>query len=490
VALEDLTSADAVRAAMAEHDSLGREEFLKKYGYGHALRYFVREGDSRYDSKAIYGVAYGHEHPEQGPLPNDAFTGGEATVKRRLEAIGFAVEDKGSGALPRSDRRQRAWIVRAGQNGENEQLARTQSVVVIGWKELPDLSAVESRDELKSIYERTYPDQSAASRGQQLGMVHRFVREIQPGDLVVLPLKTQPGSVAVGRVASGYEFRPEPEFANDANHTRRVIWLSTDAPYAAFDPDLQEAFGSQGTVREFRQPDAYTRLLAGAGEGAAASDALHLIVKWSARFRADTVELHRAIAERRGSVWWGLATRSEGDWHISQEWLDRLRDQISRGIPTQVFVVGQTCWSTDLRAITFSREEVDEDLVPPYYAELGPQRYHLWVELTNFEETDRDVLLRDLDPERARTRGKPVALGNQTNPLLVRMRVEPRVWWVNQGASYGRAREGGYLWAPLRDKVGCASRLRTANYPIRSPSTRYQASGGEAKAARLRRMVR
>ena len=145
---------DAVRAAMAEYDSLGRDEFLKKHGYGRALRYFLRDGDARYDSKAIYGVAYGYEHPEHGPLANNAFTGGEATVKRRLETLGFEVEDEGRGGSPRSDRRQRAWIVRAGQNGENEELALTRNVVVIGWQELPDLARVESRYELSAAVRR------------------------------------------------------------------------------------------------------------------------------------------------------------------------------------------------------------------------------------------------------------------------------------------------------------------------------------------------
>ena len=28
------------------------------------------------------------------------------------------------------------------------------------------------------------------------------------------------------------------------------------------------------------------------------------------------------------------------------------------------------------------------------------------------------------------------------------------VWWVFQGDSYERSREGGYLWAPLVDKAG------------------------------------
>src|SRR5919108_6204894 len=95
MALEEVTSAEAVRAAMAEFDSLGRDAFLKKHRYGTAIRYFVREGARKYDSKAIYGVAYGYQYPDRGALSNQAFSGGEATVKRRLEALGFEVEDNG-----------------------------------------------------------------------------------------------------------------------------------------------------------------------------------------------------------------------------------------------------------------------------------------------------------------------------------------------------------------------------------------------------------
>ena len=30
----------------------------------------------------------------------------------------------------------------------------------------------------------------------------------------------------------------------------------------------------------------------------------------------------------------------------------------------------------------------------------------------------------------------------------------PSFWWVNQGASYTKCRDGGFLWAPMRDKTG------------------------------------
>lgn len=96
------------------------------------------------------------------------------------------------------------------------------------------------------------------------------------------------------------------------------------------------------------------------------------------------------------------------------------------------------------------RAQVDPELVPSYYS--VDWKFHLWLKLANFEEIDRDELYRLLDPDTSP--GQPVALGNQTNPLFVRLRTTPRYWWVNQGASFQRSREGRFLWAPLVDKVG------------------------------------
>ena len=89
--LADLTSREAVLKAVAEFDELGRDEFLKKYGFGRARDYFLRLGDRLYDSKAIVGVAHGFQHPNLGPLKASDFSGGEATVKRLLEELGFDV---------------------------------------------------------------------------------------------------------------------------------------------------------------------------------------------------------------------------------------------------------------------------------------------------------------------------------------------------------------------------------------------------------------
>lgn len=90
---QKLSDPDAVRRALEEFDQVGRIEFLERYGYGKALAHFVRRSGRYYDSKAIAGVAFGYQFPEEGPLTNDQFSGGDATVKRRLNELGFSVSD-------------------------------------------------------------------------------------------------------------------------------------------------------------------------------------------------------------------------------------------------------------------------------------------------------------------------------------------------------------------------------------------------------------
>lgn len=87
--LADLTNPQAVLAAMKECDSLGREAFLAKHGFGEARSYFLEYGGRRYDSKAIAGVAHGHQHGR--PLTSTEFSGGDKTVAAKLTELGFYV---------------------------------------------------------------------------------------------------------------------------------------------------------------------------------------------------------------------------------------------------------------------------------------------------------------------------------------------------------------------------------------------------------------
>lgn len=88
---------------MAEYDRLGQDAFLSRYGYGQARAYrLVGDAGQEYDSKAILGVAYGYQFPGEEPLKADEFSGGEQTVQRRLEALGFEVSHGPTGPAGRS----------------------------------------------------------------------------------------------------------------------------------------------------------------------------------------------------------------------------------------------------------------------------------------------------------------------------------------------------------------------------------------------------
>ena len=91
MSLTDLTDPDAVRRAVAEHDQLGRDRFLALYRFSPARAYFLELGGRLYDSKAVVAAAHGYQHPSAGPLRADEFSGGQRTVQRKLEQLGFRV---------------------------------------------------------------------------------------------------------------------------------------------------------------------------------------------------------------------------------------------------------------------------------------------------------------------------------------------------------------------------------------------------------------
>jgi hypothetical protein len=89
--LSELTDPGAVLQAVAECDRLGRDPFLTRYGFHRARDYLLIVNGREYDSKAIVGVAYGYQFPSRGPLKSNQFSGGLATVKRKLNQLGFKV---------------------------------------------------------------------------------------------------------------------------------------------------------------------------------------------------------------------------------------------------------------------------------------------------------------------------------------------------------------------------------------------------------------
>ncbi len=151
------------------------------------------------------------------------------------------------------------WMVRAGRHGESEQFALAEGVAVIGWDDLPDLSTVQSRDDLAQLMQQTYPDKGARVLGNWTGQVWAFIREIKTSDLVAIPLKTT-STIAVGEVTGEYQHRITGHA--ESLHLRPVKWLNAELPRSAFDQDILYSLGSLLTVCQIRRNNAETRVRA------------------------------------------------------------------------------------------------------------------------------------------------------------------------------------------------------------------------------------
>lgn len=151
----------------------------------------------------------------------------------------------------------RAWVVRAGRHGEREQQALKEGVVLVGWDQVDDLGNTVNRDDVKVAVAAAYPDASSHWIGNVTGQLHRFRHEIAEGDLMLLPLRS--GTVAVGRVAGGYEYRPEGG-GSSFPHVRRVEWLLKDVDRGRFHNDLLGSMASYLTVFELSRFGAVERI--------------------------------------------------------------------------------------------------------------------------------------------------------------------------------------------------------------------------------------
>jgi len=146
------------------------------------------------------------------------------------------------------------WLVRAGKQGQHEQWCLETGTVGAGWREIPDLTDVRSREDLTELVRGIFK-QSAIPN--YVGQLWRMRNEIKPGDLVVAPLKTT-SQLAIGRVTSGYRYEAS---ADDVHrHSISVNWIVTDIPRTAVQQDLLYSLGSAMTVCAINRNDAEWRI--------------------------------------------------------------------------------------------------------------------------------------------------------------------------------------------------------------------------------------
>ncbi len=127
---------------------------------------------------------------------------------------------------------------------------------MIGWDALPDLSKIETREELLELLKERYPGNKPKVYTNWASQIWPFVKEMNPGDLVALPSKVQP-IVYFGRVKG--EYRYEPNNPEGAKHVRPVEWLK-EVPRNEIDQDILYSLGAFMTVCRIQRNNAEERI--------------------------------------------------------------------------------------------------------------------------------------------------------------------------------------------------------------------------------------
>ena len=124
-----------------------------------------------------------------------------------------------------------------GIHTQDDHLFLNGNVIAIGWGEFGDLNQIEpTREAFKKHYEETYPNVKKGSIATSAGMLFRFAHEVQIGDYVVFPSKSN-REINIGIIEGDYMYQPDSvEYVQQ----RSVKWLK----------HLPRTFFSQGALYE------------------------------------------------------------------------------------------------------------------------------------------------------------------------------------------------------------------------------------------------
>jgi restriction system protein len=152
------------------------------------------------------------------------------------------------------------WLIRAGSHGEYEQKFIQENRVYVTWDGLDvNLAKLTGRPELVAAMTQRYVDTKPKAILNWVSQVWPFAHEMKKGDLVVLPLKSQP-AIQIGEIQTDYKFEstgPSPYF-----HWRSVKWIGEAIPRANFGKDLLFTFGAFLTICRVQRNNAEQRIVA------------------------------------------------------------------------------------------------------------------------------------------------------------------------------------------------------------------------------------
>jgi restriction system protein len=152
------------------------------------------------------------------------------------------------------------WLVRAGSHGEYESKFIQESRVYVTWDRLDiNLATLSQKSQLVEAMTERYPNAKQKAVTNWASQVWPFAHEMKTGDLVVVPMKSQP-AVYIGEIVSDYQANPDAE--NPYFHWRDVKWIGEAIPRSHFGKDVLFSFGAFMTICRIQRNNAEQRIKA------------------------------------------------------------------------------------------------------------------------------------------------------------------------------------------------------------------------------------
>ncbi len=151
----------------------------------------------------------------------------------------------------------KVWLIRAGRHGEDEDAALSEGRTIIGFNDVGNLSAFKDVEAVAKAIFKADSDPNENRANNRARQIWAFYNYADVNDIVVLPLKTRPGQIAVGRITGPYQYT---KIAGENRHTRKVNWVKPDVARSIFKQDLLYSFGAFMTVCRVQRNNAELRV--------------------------------------------------------------------------------------------------------------------------------------------------------------------------------------------------------------------------------------
>ena len=172
------------------------------------------------------------------------------------------------------------WVVRTGSKDEpgepdsrdDKYLPRflKDSRIYLTWNELPDLSSIKSKEELKALVIARYHDSSKGRQQNWQGQFWGFRHQMEQGDFVFVA-SSMKKLYHLAQITSDYKYDAEISTDTHYRHYRTVRWLQHDVsresikkqipPNTKLSKGIMPFIGRPPTIFQVNNEEAQKRLL-------------------------------------------------------------------------------------------------------------------------------------------------------------------------------------------------------------------------------------